>query len=106
LGVNSFLTLFSGAYNKKPIDLNATTKSFGGGQNKVSFKVMLMLIPQLLLPMSIFAGMKYFFGMYPAVISLGLLGLIGFLMREKIFSQIVKVYKTEKYSTIAAFKKD
>ncbi|MBS1571362.1 MAG: hypothetical protein JST62_03055 [Bacteroidetes bacterium] len=106
LGVNSFLTLFSGAYNKKPIDLNATTKSFGGGQNKVSFKVMLILIPQLLLPMSIFAGMKYFFGMYPAVISLGVLGLIGFLMREKIFSQIVKVYKTEKYSTIAAFKKD
>ncbi|MFN8362230.1 MAG: DUF5687 family protein [Cloacibacterium normanense] len=37
--------------------------------------------------------------------SLGILGLIGFLLRDKIFNLIVKIYRTEKYSTIAAFKK-
>jgi len=34
-----------------------------------------------------------------------LMGLIGFLLRDKIFDQIVKIYKTEKYSTLEAFKK-
>ncbi|HBN6778185.1 TPA: hypothetical protein L3251_003821 [Elizabethkingia anophelis] len=43
--------------------------------------------------------------MSAAVISLGILGLIGFLLRDKIFDQIVKIYRSEKYSTLAAFKK-
>jgi xanthosine utilization system XapX-like protein len=43
--------------------------------------------------------------MTPAVLSLGILGLIGFLLRDKIFDKIVKIYKSEKYSTLAAFKK-
>ena len=38
-------------------------------------------------------------------VSLGILGLIGFLLRDKIFDKIVKIYKSEKYSTLAAFKK-
>ena len=47
---------------------------------------------------------KYFFGTTVAVASLGLLGLIGFFLREKFFDFIVKLYKKEKYSTIKAFK--
>lgn len=43
--------------------------------------------------------------MMPAVGSLAILGFIGFLLRNKIFDVIVKVYKTEKYNTIAAFNK-
>lgn len=105
LGVNSYLTLFAGAFNKKPIDLNSATKGFTAGQNNFNFKLILMLIPQMLLPMAVFGLVKYFFGMTAAVISLGILGLIGFLLRDKIFGLIVKAYKTEKYSTISAFKK-
>lgn len=106
LGVNSYLTLFAGAFNKKPIDLNSASKGFTSGQNNFNIKLMLMLIPQMLLPMAVFALMKHFLGMTAAVSSLGILGLIGFLLRDKIFNQIVKVYKSEKYSTIAAFKKN
>ena len=40
--------------------------------------------------MAVFGIVKYFAGMSAAVISLGILGLIGFLLRDKIFDQIVK----------------
>lgn len=104
LGVNSYLTLVAGAYNKKPIDLNSASKGFTSGQNNFNIKILLIMIPQMIVPMVVFSVIKYFSGLTPAVISLGLLGLIGFLLRDKIFEFIVRIYKTEKYSTIAAFK--
>jgi len=104
LGANSYFTLWAGAYNKQGIDLNARAKSFGGGKNSFNLKTILMLIPQILLPGLVFAIVKYFFGMVPAVAAIGFLGLLGFLLREKIFDFIVKIYKSEKYSTIQAFK--
>lgn len=105
LGVNSYITLLAGAFNKKPIDLNSKSKSFSGGGNNFNMKIMLLMIPQMLIPMAVFAIFKYFFGIYPAVASLGILGIIGFMFRDKIFNIIVKVYRTEKYSTLDAFKK-
>ena len=104
LGVNSYLTLVSGAYNKKPIDLNSASKGFSSGQNNLNLKTFLLIIPQMILPAAIFGIVKYFAGLMPAVVVLGVLGVIGFLLRDKIFDMIVKIYKTEKYSTIAAFK--
>ena len=106
LGVNSYLTLLAGAYNKQAIDLNSTAKSFGGGKNSFNMKVLLIAIPQMVLPMAVFAIVKYFFGMYAAVAALGLLGAVGFMLRNYIFDLIVKVYKTQKYSTLQAFKKE
>lgn len=103
IGVNSQIVLLSGAYNKNPIDLNARGKSFGK-KNNFSFKSILMILPQMVLPMAVFAGTKYLFGTTAAVASLGFLGLIGFLFREKFFDFIVKLYKKEKYTTIKAFK--
>ncbi|SFI87505.1 hypothetical protein SAMN05421638_1300 [Kaistella treverensis] len=105
LGVNSYLTLLAGAYNKKPIDLNSRAKSFGGGANNMNMKVVLIMVPQMVLPMAVFAAVKYFFGLEMAVASLAVLGLTGFLLRDKIFDLIVKTYKSQKYSTISAFKK-
>ena len=105
LGVNSYLTLLAGAFNKKPIDFNVASKGFTSGQNNFNLKLLLIAIPQMALPMVVFGGIKYFLGMTPAVLSLGILGLIGFLLRDKIFDKIVKIYKSEKYSTLAAFKK-
>jgi hypothetical protein len=31
-------------------------------------------------------------------------GVLGFALRDKVFSMIEKIYKTEKYNTIAAYK--
>lgn len=106
LGFNSYITLLSGAYNKKAIDLNTATKAFSSGQNNFNPKLLLMLLPQLALPIIVFGLLKLLWGIIPAVIGLGILGLLGFLFRNKIFSLIVKVYHSEKYSTIAAFKQN
>lgn len=103
IGVNSQFTLWSGAFNKTQIDLNSKEKRFGQ-KNSFNIKALLLLIPKMLLPMAVFALAKYIFGITGAVISVAILGLIGFLIRERIFDIIVKHYKREKYSTIDAFK--
>ena len=103
VGVNSQVVLLSGAYNKNPVDLNARGKSIGK-KNNFSFKNIILMLPQMVLPMAVFGVMKHFFGTTAAVASLGVLGLIGFFLREKFFDFIVKLYKKEKYSTIKAFK--
>ncbi|MFC3160199.1 hypothetical protein SAMN05443633_102478 [Chryseobacterium arachidis] len=105
IGVNSQFTLWSGAFNKMQIDLNAKEKRFGQ-KNSFNMKSLLLLIPKMLLPMIVFALMQRFFDITAAVISIAILGFIGFLLREKIFDIIVKHYKVEKYSTLNAFKKD
>jgi len=103
IGVNSQLTLWSGAYNKTQIDLNSKEKRIGQ-KGSFNLKSMLLLIPKMLLPMGVFALTKYFFGITAGVVSIAILGLAGFLFREKIFDIIVKQYKSEKYSTLDAFK--
>jgi hypothetical protein len=103
MGVNSQFTLWSGAFNKTQIDLNSKEKRIGQ-KNSFNLKSMLLLIPKMLVPMAVFASSKHFFGMTGGVISIAILGLIGFLFREKIFDIIVRHYKREKYSTLDAFK--
>ncbi|CAD7807511.1 hypothetical protein CHRY9390_01668 [Chryseobacterium aquaeductus] len=103
IGVNSQFTLWSGAYTKTQIDLNSKEKVMGQ-KNSFNMKSLLLLIPKMLLPMAVFGISKYFFGMTAAVVSIAILGMIGFLFREKIFDIIVKQYKSEKYSTLDAFK--
>lgn len=105
LGVNSYLTLISGVFNKVPIDLNSKLKNTNGNKMNFNIKVFLMLIPQMLLPMFVFTMVKSFLGITPAIIALGILGLIGFSLRNRIFNWIVKLYKSEKYKTLNAFKK-
>lgn len=103
IGVNSQFTLWSGAFTKAQIDLNSKEKVMGQ-KNSFNMKSILLMIPKMLLPMAVFGLSKYFFGMTAAVISIAVLGLIGFLFREKIFDIIVNIYKSEKYSTLEAFK--
>ncbi|MCX8533494.1 DUF5687 family protein [Chryseobacterium luquanense] len=105
IGVNSQFTLLSGAYNKNLIDLNSKEKRVGQ-KNTFTFKALILMIPKMLLPMAVYYAMNHFYGISAAVISVGIMGLIGFLFREKIFDIIIKKYKTEKYSTLEAFKKD
>ncbi|KIC62448.1 DUF5687 family protein [Chryseobacterium taiwanense] len=103
IGVNSQFTLWSGAFNKMQIDLNAKEKRFGQ-KNSFNLKALLLLIPKMLLPMLVFAIVKISLGLTAAVISVAVMGGIGFVLREKIFDIIVKHYKVEKYSTLEAFK--
>lgn len=105
LGVNAYVVLFAGAYNKRPVDLDSSAKGFSSGQNNFNIRNFILLIPQYLVPIGVFLGVKYVAGLNVAVFVIAILGLMGFLLRNKIFDTIVKIYKTEKYSTLSAFKK-
>lgn len=103
MGFNSHLVMLGGAYVKTPIDLTMSKQAFG---NKQAFnaKTMLISLPKMLLPMGL-----YSLGYYTHSSDLGALlvagaGVLGFAFRDRVFSQIEKIYKVEKYATLAAYK--
>ncbi len=103
IGVNSHLVLLGGAYTKTPIDLSSGKGAFGD-KKAFNIKTMLISIPQLALPV-----LLYWIGSTLANANVGLLlvasvGLLGFALKDKAFSLIEKIYKSEKYATIAAYK--
>lgn len=103
IGVNSHLTLLSGAFNKAPIDLNSKVKAMGE-KNAFNLKTILITLPKIGLPMLVFGIGNHFFGLTIGVCLIAILGIIGVLLRNKVFNQIVKTYRKEKYSTLSAFK--
>ncbi|MBQ0151853.1 MAG: hypothetical protein KBS61_03040 [Chryseobacterium sp.] len=103
IGVNSQLVLLGGAYNKSPVDLNSKAKAFSQ-KNSFNLKTFLLMIPQMGIPMSVFGVVDYFFNIYYGILCIAILGIIGFLLKEKTFNYIVSLYKKEKYSTLIAFK--
>lgn len=103
MGFNAHLVLLGGAFVKTPIDLTTSKQAFG---NKQAFnaKTMLISLPKMLLPMAL-----YSIGYYTHSSDLGVLlvlaaGILGFAFRDKVFTRIERIYKTEKYATIAAYK--
>lgn len=103
IGVNSHLVLLGGAYTKTPIDLSSGKGAFGD-KKAFNVKTMLISVPQLGLPVLLYwLGSKY------ASPNVGLAlvaatGVLGFALKNKAFSLIEKIYKAEKYATIAAYK--
>ena len=103
IGVNSFLVLLGGAYTKTPIDLSSGKGAFGD-KKAFNIKTVLISIPQLLLPTIVYFLGAHFASPTIGLVSVALLGIIGFAFKDKAFSMIEKIYKTEKYATIAAYK--
>ncbi|MCZ8230009.1 DUF5687 family protein [Flavobacterium sp.] len=103
IGINSHLVLLGGAFTKTPIDLAQSQGAFG---DKKAFNIntMLLSIPKLVLPLLLYALGKYFGGQAFGLAAVALAGVIGFAMRNWVFLQIEKIYKREKYKTIAAYK--
>jgi hypothetical protein len=103
IGINSHLVLLGGAYTKTPIDLSSGKGAFGD-KKAFNVKTMLISLPQLGLPI-----LLYWVGTSLANATLGLalvaiVGVIGFALRNPVFSLIEKIYKSEKYATIEAYK--
>lgn len=103
IGVNSHLVLLGGAFVKTPIDLSTATKAFGDKQ-AFNMKTMLLTIPKLLLPILLYGLGKSFFNDTIGLLFVAVAGVLGFAFRGKVFNWIEKIYKTEKYETIAAYK--
>ena len=103
IGVNSHLVMLGGAFVKTPIDLTTSKQAFGDKQ-AFNVKTMLIAIPKLVLPMILYAAGYYLFSPNVGLLFVALAGIIGFLFRDYMFTKIEKIYKTEKYATIAAYK--
>jgi hypothetical protein len=102
IGINSFVTLFGGALNRVPVQLNTKAKAFS---NTAGFNPTQLLIglPKMLLPVVILYIPYFFFGLTAGIICLGASGIIGLLFRNFFLNIIEKVYQKGKYKTIAAF---
>ena len=103
IGVNSHLVMLGGAYVKTPIDLTMANKAFGDKQ-AFNFKTMLIALPKLLVPMGLYSLGYHLFSANIGFLLVALAGLLGFAFRNYVFTKIEKIYKTEKYATIAAYK--
>jgi len=103
IGVNSHLVMLGGAFVKTPIDLTTSKQAFGDKQ-AFNVKTMLIAIPKMALPMVLYAAGYYLFSPNIGLLFVALAGVIGFLFRDYVFSKIEKIYKSEKYTTIAAYK--
>ena len=103
IGVNSYMVLWGGAYVKTPIDLTSNKKAFGDSQ-AFNAKTLLLTIPKLLIPMLLYALGYYTMGPIYGYSLVLLVAVLGFAFKEKVFDIILKVYKAEKYETIAAYK--
>lgn len=102
IGVNSHLVLLGGAYNRTAIELTAS-KAFGQKQ-AFSFKNLLIAVPKILVPMLLYAFGYFVFNAETGCLMVALAGILGFAFRDKMFTIIEKIYKTEKYATIDAYK--
>lgn len=103
IGVNSHLVLLGGAYTKTPIDLASNQNAFG---NKKAFnlKTMLISLPKVLLPILLYWAGSSILNPNLGLAFVAIAGILGFTFKSKVFSLIEKIYKTEKYATIAAYK--
>ena len=105
IGVNSHLVLYAGAYTKTPIDLSSSKGAFGD-KKAFNLQTALISLPKILLPVLLYALGKYIEGPNTGLALVTLAGIIGFALRDRVFSQIEKVYKAEKYKTIQAYKQN
>lgn len=103
IGVNSHLVLLSGAFVKTPIDLTMNKSVFGDKQS-FNIKTMLLSLPKLAVPMILYAAGYYSHSAQAGYLLVTLAGVAGFAFRDRMFALIERIYKSEKYRTIAAYK--
>ena len=103
IGVNSHLVLLAGAYVKTPIDLASSRGAFGDKQ-AFNVKTLLISVPKLVVPMILYAFGHYLFSAEVGFLLVALAGILGFAFRNRMFTMVEKIYRTEKYKTIEAYK--
>ncbi|WP_338406951.1 DUF5687 family protein [uncultured Flavobacterium sp.] len=103
IGVNSHLVLLGGAYTKTPIDLQSSKGAFGD-KKAFNTSAMLLSLPKLVLPLLLYWAGSLIMNPNLGLVFVALAGVLGFALRDKVFSIIEKIYRTEKHKTIDAYK--
>jgi len=103
IGINSYVIMLGGSFNRKKIDLNQRAAFNFQGTGAVQW---LIGIPLLLLPLAIFGLLSHFVSFYAGISALILLGVIGIIFHQKIMRFITNKYLDSKYEMIKAFNQD
>ncbi|GGK30830.1 hypothetical protein GCM10007962_26430 [Yeosuana aromativorans] len=102
IGLNSFITLFGGALNRVPIELNVKAKAFSN-TNGFNPTQMLIALPKLGLPMLLFYIPYKLVNFEVGIMVLALSGVLGIVFKNFFLSKIENLYQKGKYKTVAAF---
>jgi len=102
IGLNTFITLFGGALNRVPIELDTKAKAFSN-TNGFNPTQLLIALPKMILPIIIFFIPYHFINFNAGLIALALSGVIGIVFKNFFLNKIEQVYQKGKYKTIAAF---
>ncbi|NOY47986.1 MAG: hypothetical protein GXO84_07295 [Chlorobi bacterium] len=102
IGLNTFITLFGGALNRVPIELNVKAKAFSN-TNGFNPTQMLIALPKLALPMILFYIPYKLFNFEAGLIVLASSGILGIVFKNFFLNKIEGIYQKGKYKTIAAF---
>ncbi|MFD2551553.1 DUF5687 family protein [Bizionia sediminis] len=102
IGLNSFITLFGGALNRMPVELNAKAKAFSN-TNGFNPTQLLIALPKMVLPMLLFYVPYKLVNYQTGILVLGLSGILGLILRNFFLRKIEIIYQKGKYKTIAAF---
>ena len=103
LGVNSYLTLWAGAFTKSKIDLNSFKNAMGDSK-AFNSKTLLLTLPQMAIPLLVYWLVSKFVNPLTGCLAVALMGIFGILFKNKVLKMIIKTYKLEKYSTLSAYK--
>ncbi len=103
IGVNTYLLLYVGSYNRKKIDLTQRAVFNYQGTGAVQW---LVGIPLLLFPLLVFYIPYKFINFEAGIIALIVTGVIGIALHQKLMKIITKQYQKQKYKMISAFEQD
>ena len=100
IGFTTLFLLFTGSYNRKRIDLEASGFSNTQGISATQF---LIFIPIMGIPMLFFSVFNYFVGFNAGILAIASFGVLGILLKNPIMNFIEKKYIKDKYATIHGF---
>ncbi|MCB0475442.1 MAG: hypothetical protein KDC69_07190 [Flavobacteriaceae bacterium] len=100
IGVNTYVVLYAGSFNRKKIDLTQRAAFNYQGTGAVQW---LLGIPLLLFPVLLFYLPYKFINFGSGIAVLIILGIIGIAFHEKIMKFITKKYLDSKYAMIQSF---
>ncbi len=103
IGVNTYVILLGGSFNRKKIDLNQRAAFNFQGTGAVQW---IIGLPLMLLPMGIFAAAYFLFNFEVGIAVLVALGLLGIVFHQKLMAFITEKYLDSKYKMIKAFSED
>ncbi|HEY9169600.1 MAG TPA: DUF5687 family protein [Lutibacter sp.] len=103
VGVNTYIILLAGSFNRKKIDLTQRAAFNYQGTGAVQW---LVGFPLLFVPVGLFFAPYKLVGFEAGVAFLIILGAIGIVFHQKLMNYIVTKYLNSKYKMISAFEQD